>query len=617
MTRTMKAPPRVCSLILLLAALTLPLLPISCARKLGDQASDAQGPRPVPIPYAPGAEDGQWVMAAKDYANTRFSGLDQISAANVKDLKVAWTFSTGLVQGHEAAPLVVNNTMYVVTPFPNYLYALDLTKPGAPMKWKYDPKPQSAAQGVACCDVVNRGAAYYDGRVYYNTLDCYTVAVDAATGREAWKTKVGDINIGETVTMAPIVVKGKVLVGNSGGEMGVRGWITALDSGSGQVVWKAFNTGPDADCLIGANFRPFYEMDRGRDLGVTSWPPDAWQIGGGGVWGWISYDAETNLIYYGTANPGPWNPEQRPGDNKWTSGVFARNPDTGEALWFYQFSPHDLHDYDAINENILLELPVNGQARKVLVRPERNGYVYVIDRATGEVLSATPFAYITTSKGVDLKTGRLIYNPEKEPHVGEVVREICPFSPGAKDWQPSAFSPKTGLLYIPANNGCEDAEGVEANYIAGTPYVGMNVKMYAGPGGNRGEFIGWDPVNQRKVWGIKENFPVWSGVCVTAGDVAFYGTMDGWFKAVNAVTGEPLWQFKVGSGIIGQPITYLGPDGKQYVAILSGVGGWSGAIVSNELDARDPTAALGFANAMSDLPQYTTTGGMLYSFSLP
>jgi PQQ-dependent dehydrogenase (methanol/ethanol family) len=369
--------------------------------------------------------------------------------------------------------------------------------------------------------------------------------------------------------------------------------------------------------LIGANFKPFYDMDRGKDLGVSSWPPDAWKIGGGGVWGWISYDPQMNLIYHGTANPGPWNPDQRPGDNKWTSGIFARNPDNGEAIWFYQWSPHDMHDYDGINEQVLVELPIGGQTRKVLLRPERNGYVYVMDRATGEVLSATPFAHITTSRGVDLKTGRLIYNEEMKPEVGKVVRNICPFSPGAKDWQPSAFSPQTGLLYIPANNGCEDVESVEANYIAGTPYVGMNVKMYAGPGGNRGELMGWDPVGQKKVWGIKENFPVWSGVCVTAGDVAFYGTMDGWFKAVHARSGELLWQFKVGSGIIGQPVTYRGPDGKQYVAILSGVGGWAGAIVSAGLDPRDQTAGLGFAAAMEDLPDYTTKGGMLYVFSLP
>jgi PQQ-dependent dehydrogenase (methanol/ethanol family) len=562
-------------------------------------------------------EDGQWVMPAKDYASTRYSGLDQITTDNVKQLQPAWTFATGVLRGQEAAPLVVNNTMYIVTPYPNILYALDLAQPGAPMKWSYKPKPVASAQGVACCDVVNRGAAYAHGKIFYNTLDAHTVAVEAQTGQEVWKTKLGEINRGETMTMAPLVVKDKVLVGNSGGEFGVRGWLTALDAHTGKIAWRAYSTGPDADVLIGPTFKPFYPQDRGKDLGVSTWPPDAWKISGGTVWGWISYDPELNLLYYCTGNPGPWNPDQRPGDNKWTAGIFARNLDNGQAVWAYQWSPHDVHDYDGINEQILLDLPINGQTRKVLVRPERNGYIYMLDRATGEVLSAEPFVYITSSTGIDLKTGRPTGVEAKTPELGKVVREICPAPPGGKDWQPSAFSPRTGLLYIPHNNLCHDTESLEANYIAGTPFVGMNVKMYAGPGGHRGEFSAWDPVAEKKVWSIQERFPVWSGAVVTAGDVVFYGTMDGWFKAVHARTGEVLWQFKVDSGIIGQPITYRGPDGKQYVAILSGVGGWSGAIVSGDLDPRDGTGALGFVNAMTDLPQYTNKGGTLYVFSLP
>jgi lanthanide-dependent methanol dehydrogenase len=562
-------------------------------------------------------EDGQWTMPAKNYASTRFSGLEEINTANVANLKLAWSFSTGVLRGHEAAPIIANNTMYVVTPYPNIVYALDLTQPGSPVKWKYEPNPSSSAQGVACCDFVNRGVVYADGRVFFNTLDNHTIALDANTGHEIWNTKVGEINMGESMTMAPLVVKGKVLVGNSGGEFGVRGWLTALNTSDGKVAWRAYHTGPDTDVLIGPNFHPYYPQDQGKDLGVTSWPTDAWKIGGGTMWGWISYDPELNVIYYGTANPGPWNPDQRPGDNKWTSGIFARNPDTGEALWFYQLSPHDLHDYDGINEQILMTVPFNGQQRKVLVRPERNGYFYVMDRTNGQVLSANPFSYITSTKGVDLNSGRLIYNDEKKPEVGKVVREICPASPGAKDWQPSAFSPRTGLVYIPRQNLCMDEEGLEANYIAGTPYVGANVRMYAGPGGNRGEFLAWDPVKNEKVWAIAENFPVWSGALVTAGDVVFYGTMDGWFKAVDAKSGTLLWQFKCGSGIIGQPVSYRGPDGKQYVAILAGVGGWAGAIVAGGLDPRDQSAALGFVGAMADLPQHTTKGGMLYVFALP
>jgi len=418
--------------------------------------------------------------------------------------------------------------------------------------------------------------------------------------------------------MAPLVVKDKVLVGNSGGEFGVRGWLKALDAAKGNVVWTAYSTGPDSEVLIGAAFRPFYATDRGKDLGVSTWPPEAWKLGGGNVWGWISYDPELDLIYYGTGNPGPWNPEQRPGDNKWTAGIFARKPDTGEAIWFYQWSPHDLHDYDGVNENVLLELKIDGRMRKVLVRPERNGYVYVLDRATGEVLSATPFAHITTSLGVDLKTGRLQYNPQKIPKLNRVLRDICPASPGAKDWQPSAWSPRTQLLYIPYQNLCQDAVTYQTSYIAGTPYVGVDAEMKAGPGdGHRGEFSAWDPVAAKKAWTVKERFPVWSGALATAGDVVFYGTMDGLFKALDAKSGKLLWQFRASSGIIGQPVSYRGEDGKQYVAILAGVGGWAGAVVSADLDTRDGSAALGFVGAMKDLPKHTVKGGMLYVFSLP
>jgi PQQ-dependent dehydrogenase (methanol/ethanol family) len=579
------------------------------ARSLGDrfQAGD---------PVALQQDDGQWVMPAKNYASTRFSGLNEINAQNVRQLRVSWTFSTGMVAGHEAAPLVVGSTMFLVTPFPNILYAFDLGRPGAPMKWRYDPKPLGASKGVACCDLVNRGAAYADGAVFFNTLDGRTIAVDAATGQPRWITQLADINKGETMTMAPVVVKGKVLVGNSGGEFGVRGWLAALDGASGTVVWRAYSTGPDKDVLIGPNFKPFYASDRGTDLGITTWPGEGWRTGGGTVWGWISYDPDLDLIYYGTANPGPWNPDQRPGDNKWTAGIFARSPDTGDARWYYQTSPHDLFDHDSVNELILADLQVGGQGRKVAMRADRNGLLYVMDRTSGEVLSAAPFGFVNSNKGIDMKTGRLIPVEEKTTRQGVVVRDICPAAPGMKDWQPTSFSPRTGLLYIPHQNLCEDVEGMATSYIAGTPYVGASVIYKAGPGGNRGVVTAWDPIGAKPAWIIKENFPVWSGTVVTAGDVVFYGTMEGWFKAVNAKTGELLWQFKCGSGIVGQPIVYKGPDGHEYVAVLSGVGGWAGAIVSNDLDPRDATAGNGFGTALADLKAATTRGGMLYVFSL-
>jgi PQQ-dependent dehydrogenase (methanol/ethanol family) len=565
----------------------------------------------------PAADEGDWRMAGKDGANMRFSTLAQITAANASQLKLALRFDTGIDKGQEAAPIIAANTMFVVGPFPNPVFAFDLAKPGFPLKWKFEPKPEASAQGVACCDVVNRGAAYADGRLFFNTLDNQTIALDAQSGKELWRTRLGDIKLGQSMTMAPLVVKNKVLVGNSGGEFGVRGWLTALDAATGKIAWRAYSTGPDKEVLIGPNFKPFYAKDRGKDLGVTTWPPETWKIGGGTVWGFISYDPELDLLYYGTGNPGPWNPEQRPGDNKWTSGVFARRPDTGEAIWYYQSSPHDLHDYDGVNESILVDLAWQGKPRKLMLRPERNGYVYVMDRATGQVLSATPFVHVTTTTGVDLQTGDLKWNHVKDPRMGETTRSICPASPGGKDWQPSAYSPRTRLLYVPHQNLCQDAISYQASYIAGTPFVGVDIKMYPGPGGHRGVFTAWDPVAGRKAWEITEKFPVWSGALVTAGDVAFYGTMDGHFKAVDARNGKQLWQFETSSGIIGQPVTFRAGDGKQYVAVLAGVGGWAGAIVSGNLDPRDATAGAGFVAAMRDLPQATRKGGHLYVFALP
>jgi PQQ-dependent dehydrogenase (methanol/ethanol family) len=562
-------------------------------------------------------DDGQWTMPSKNYASTRFSSLNEITTSNVKTLKPDFTFSLAVNKGQEAAPIVADNTMYVVTAYPNIVYALDLTKAGAPLKWKFEPNPAPASQGDACCDVVNRGGTVANGKYIFSTLDGQAIALDIKTGLPLWRTQLGNINKGETITMAPTVAQGKVYVGNSGGEMGVRGWLVALDENTGKLIWRAYSAGSDADVLIGAAFKPHYPSEQGKDLGISSWPPQAWMIGGGSVWGWVTYDPELDALYYGVGNPGPWNAEQRPGDNKWTAGIFARDPATGTARWHYQYTPHDVHDYDGVNEQILLDMPFAGKMQKVLVHIDRNGYVYVIERRTGTVLSADPFGPVNSSKGVDLQTGRLIVNPDKQTKLGETVRNICPTASGAKDWNPSAFSPQTGLIYIPHENMCMDWMSAQVSYIAGTPYVGAEVHMKPGPGGNRGELTAWDPVQRRAAWQIKENLPLWSGTVVTAGDIVFYGTMDGWFKAVNAKTGELLWRFKVDSGIIGQPVSYRGPDGHQYIAVLSGVGGWSGAVVSGPIDPRDGTAALGMVNAMSDLPKYTTAGGTLYVFSLP
>jgi PQQ-dependent dehydrogenase (methanol/ethanol family) len=582
----------------------------------------AAGTAPATVAALPaGAEaaqgSGEWWMPGRDYVGSRFSPLSDINASNVANLKVSTTFSTGVLHGHEGQPLVVGKTMYIVTPYPNILYALDLTQPGATVRWSYWPKTDARAVGIACCDIVNRGAVYSAGKIVYSTLDAQTVAVDAETGKEVWRTRVGNVEIGETITGAPLIVHNKVIVGDAGAELGVRGYTVALDLATGKQVWKAHSTGPDVDVLIGDDFKPFYPKDRGKDLGVKTWEKDQWQLGGGTVWGWISYDPETNLLFYGTSNPGVWNPDVRPGDNKWSITLFARDPDTGHAKWAYQFVAHDAWDYDEIMENVLVNAPVNGVMRKLLVHPGRNGFVYTMDRTNGQVLAAQMFQPINWATSVNLTTGEPAEVASKRTHDGVITRDICPSSTGAKDQQPSAFSPRTGLLYIPAHNVCMDYEGVEANYIAGTPYVGASVRMKPGPGdGRRGELVAWDPIASKQVCSVKEDLPLWSGVLATAGDIVFYGTMDGWFKALDARTCAELWKFKTGSGIVGNPIAYRGPDGKQYIAIYSGVGGWMGTIAFPDVSLDDPYAVLGAVGAVPDIKRKTGMGGMLYVFSL-
>lgn len=600
-------------------AIAIALIACSCSRM---RASEKQtSPQSVP-----GAQQGihlvapvasaEWNTPLGDLAGTRFSTLDQINTGNVKNLRPVHIMSTGVAHGHEGSPLVVNNTMYVVTPYPNFLIAVDLTKPDGPVKWKFDPHADPRSQGVACCDVVNRGASYSDGKVVYVTLDNQAIAVDANSGKEVWRTKIGDIHTGETSTAAPLIAKGKVFLGSSGGELGVRGKMTALDLGSGKIAWVGYNTGPDKDVLIGQDSKAFYKKDQGKDLGSTSWPPDQWKLGGSNIWGWITYDPELNQIYYGTGNPGVWNPDMRPGDNKWSCSIFARDPDTGHVKWVYQISAHDAWDYDEIMENIALDMQWGGRMRKLLVHPARDGFLFVLDRESGEVLSAEIFEKSTNwASSYDLKSGEPHENADKRTHQGGVTSNICPSSTGAKEFVPSSFSPRTGLLYIPAHNTCMNYEGLQASYIEGTPYLGASVKMFPGPGGFQGELIAWDLKNAKPVWSVKEPlFPVYSGVLSTAGDVVFYGTMDGWFKAVDAKSGNVLWQFKTSSGIVGNPMTFLGPDGKQYVAIYSGIGGWMGAVADPNISDTDPYAALGVVGAMSKIKQYSSLGGEVYVF---
>ncbi len=574
----------------------------ACSNSSSAPASSGDGAKPAASSAVPDA-DKQWTMQNKNQSATRYSAVSEINTDNVKNLRVAWSFSTGVLRGHEGEPLVIGNTMYVHTPFPNLVYALDLSKEGAPVKWKYSPKQDSAVIPIACCDTVNRGLAYADGMIFLNQLDTNTVALDANSGKELWKVKQGDYKMGQTITSAPMVIKDKVISGISGGEFGVRGFVTANDAKTGKQVWRMYSTGPEAEV--------------GFPGSVETWQGDEWKRGGGTTWGWYSYDPDLNLFYYGTGNPGSWNPDQRPGDNKYSMTIFARNPDTGKAAWAYQKTPHDRWDYDGINENVLVDLNMNGQMRKTLVNFDRNGFSYVLDRTNGELLLAQPFVHVNWAKGIDMKTGKPIEDPEKQTSATKNTKDICPSAMGGKNQQPVAYSPRTGFFYVPTNNLCMDYEGVQVKYQAGQPYVGAIVVSKPGPGGNRGEFIAWDPVAGKKVWGIKEELSAWGGALSTAGDVVFYGTMEGWLKAVNAKTGDVLWKFKTPSGIIGNPMTYVGPDGKQYVAVLSGVGGWSGIGVAADMSLEDPTAGLGAIGAFKDLANFSNQGGVLTVFSLP
>ena len=574
----------------------------ACNTTPGAEAPGAGGAAPATAAPASDA-DKQWTSQNKNPASTRYSAVSEINTSNVKNLKVAWSFSTGVLRGHEGGPLVVGSTMYVHTPFPNIVYALDLTKEGAPVKWKYVPKQDPKVIPIACCDTVNRGLAFADGKIFMNQLDTTTVALDAATGKELWKVKQGDYKNGQTVTSAPLVVKDKVISGISGGEFGVRGFVTANDVNTGKQIWRMYSTGPEAEVGFGGS--------------VETWQGEEWKRGGGTTWGWYSYDPELNLFYYGTGNPGSWNPDQRPGENKWSMTIFARNPDTGKAAWAYQKTPHDAWDYDGINENVLVDLNIKGQMRKALVNFDRNGFAYVLDRTNGQLLLADPFVAVNWAKSVDLKTGKPVENPEKRTSSKMNTKDICPSAMGGKNQQPVSYSPRTGYFYVPTNNLCMDYEGVQVKYQAGQPYVGAIVVSKPGPGGNRGEFIAWDPTAGKKVWGIKEELSAWGGALSTAGDVVFYGTMEGWLKAVDAKTGNVLWKFKTPSGIIGNPMTYVGPDGKQYVAVLSGVGGWSGIGVAADMSLEDPTAGLGAIGAFKDLANFSNQGGVLTVFALP
>jgi lanthanide-dependent methanol dehydrogenase len=589
----------------------------------------------------------EWVLPAGDFANTRYSQLAQINKDNVRDLQVAWTFSTGVLRGHEGGPLVIGDVMYINTPFPNIVYALDLNDEGRVI-WKYEPKQDPDTIPVMCCDTVNRGVSYADGKIIMHQADTTVVALDAKTGEEVWKVVNGDPKKGETGTSVAHVIKDKVIVGISGGELGVRGSVTAYNLSDGKMAWRAYSMGPDSDTLMDPEKTTHLGKPVGADSGTATWEGDQWKIGGGTTWGWYSYDPELDLFYYGTGNPSTWNPNQRPGDNRWSMTIFARDPDDGMAKWVYQMTPHDEWDFDGVNENILAELDIGGTTRKTLVHFDRNGFAYTLDRETGELLVAEKYdPAVNWATHVDMDPNSENYGRPQvvdkysTDHNGEDVNTtgVCPAALGTKDQQPAAFSPKTKLFYVPTNHVCMDYEPFRVSYTAGQYYVGATLSMYPAPGGTHlGNFIAWDATTGKIVWSNPEPFSVWSGALATAGDVVFYGTLEGYLKAVDSETGQELYRFKTPSGIIGNVNTYM-HDGKQYIAVLSGVGGWAGVGLAAGLTREEgaagwhgavhpgrtveaggttvDTAGLGAVGAYKALSNYTQLGGQLTVFTLP
>jgi len=575
-------------------------------------------------------DEKNWCMQQHNYAATRYSKLDQINTKNVGNLKVAWTFSTGVLRGHEGSPLVIGNMMYLHAPFPNTVFALNLDDENK-IVWKYEPKQDPSVIPVMCCDTVNRGVQYADGKIFLYQADTTVVALDAKTGKEVWKAINGDPKKGETGTSAVLIVGDKVIVGISGAEFGVQGHLSAYNLSDGKLAWRAYSVGPDDQILFDPEKTMSLGKPVGKDSSLKTWTGEQWKIGGGSTWGWYAWDPKLNLVYYGTANPSTWNPVQRAGpdgkpiDQKWTMSIIARNPETGEAAWAYQMTPFDEWDYDGINEMILVDdMEVKGNKHNVLVHFDRNGFGYTLDRKTGIPLVAEKYdPAVNWSTGVDLdpsseKYGRPSVVASKSTfQQGQDVNttDICPAALGTKDQQPAAYSPLTKLFYVPTNHVCMDYEPFKVEYTAGQPYVGATLSMYPPKGeSHMGNFIAWDASKGKIVWSNKEQFSVWSGVLATAGGIACVGTLEGNFKCVDQKDGKELYKNRTPSGIIGNVFTYA-HKGKQYIGVYSGVGGWAGIGLAAGLT--NPTDGLGAVGGYAGLSQYTALGGSLTVWTLP
>jgi len=544
----------------------------------------AQPSRPVPAPVP-----GEWTTPSGDAAATRWSPLTRISRTNVSTLRVHWTFATGSLRAHEGNPLVVGGRLFLHTPHPVAVYAFDLDRPGEGPLWKFAPASRDPAPFV-CCDGVVRGIAWHpSGKLYVPLYPGDLVAVDASNGQELWRARTGNPALGITMNAAPVVIGDVLVVGVGGGEFGARGYLTGYNALTGKQLWRAYSTGSDAEVLFDPATNP--AAPAAPNLGVSTWAADGWRRGGGATWGWITWDAELNLLFHGTGGPAPLNPAQRAGDNKWTASLFARDPATGRARWAVQLTPESGFGYDGSNESIVADLTIAGRPVRALVHFDQNGFAYTIDRTNGRILLTGKYGPVNWATSVDPATGKPVPAPAYAVTPAKKLTGVCPSLRGLKGFGPAAYSPAQSLFFVPANNLCMDFEPVPAGFTAGRPFLGAVVKVVPGPGGNRGRFLAWDATRSTIAWEVREMAGLAGGALATAGGLVFYGTLDGWLKAVDAETGRELWRFRTPSGVAGTPITFTGPDGKQYLAVVSGA-------------------------AAADLPAGVNPGGVLLVFGL-
>jgi alcohol dehydrogenase (cytochrome c) len=514
----------------------------------------------------------------------RYSPLKDINVSNVGKLVPAWSFSFGgeKQRGQESQPLIHNGKMFVTGSY-SRIYALDAAT--GEKLWKYEHR---LPEGIMpCCDVVNRGAALYDNLVIFSTLDAQLIALDQNTGKVVWKDKIDDYAAGYSNTAAPIIANGLVLTGVSGGEFGVVGRVEARNAKTGEMVWLR----PTVEGHMG------YVWDKDgnkKEAGISgttnaTWKGDMWKTGGAATWLGGTYDSKTGLAYFGTGNPAPWNSHLRPGDNLYSTSTVAIDVKTGQIKWHYQSTPNDGWDYDGVNEFVTFDM--NG--KRVGAKADRNGFMYVNDATTGKLENAFPFVKkITWAKGIDMKTGRPIFDPANRPgdptkmdgKKGETVFSAPSFL-GGKNQQPMAYSPDTGLFYVPANEWGMEIWNEPITYKKGAAYLGAGFTIKTLPGFDYiGALRAMNPKTGKIEWEITNNAPLWGGVLTTGGNLVFWGTPEGYLKAADAKTGKEVWKFQTGSGVVAPPVTWKGKDGQQYVAVVSGWGGavplWGGDVAS-------------------------------------